>query len=78
MRATACPCLLISRGDAPGIVDRRDVVASDCERVRVVHGSEEEVREQEDAFYGSLPRAVSEFFFGTFWEGLTPDPTESG
>ncbi len=60
------------------IADRKDVVASDCERVRVVHGSEEEVREQEDAFYGSLPQAVLDFFFGTFWEGLTPDPTESG
>jgi hypothetical protein len=46
--------------------------------VRVVHGSEDEVLEQEDAFFESLPPAVTGFFFGTFWEGLTPDPTESG
>ncbi|MBA2713446.1 MAG: hypothetical protein H0U55_07835, partial [Rubrobacteraceae bacterium] len=57
------------------IVDRKDVVADDCERVRVVHGSEEEVFEQEGAFFESIPPAVSEFFFGTFWDGLAPDPT---
>jgi hypothetical protein len=60
------------------MADRKDEVASDCERVRIVHGTEAEVIEQEEAFFDSLPRSVTEFFFGTFWEGLTPDPTESG
>jgi Ca2+-binding RTX toxin-like protein len=57
------------------IVDRKDVVAGDCERVRVVHGSVEEVFAKQGAFFDALPPAVSEFFFGTFWEGLAPDPT---
>jgi Ca2+-binding RTX toxin-like protein len=56
------------------IVDRKDVVAGDCERVRVVHGTEAEVREQEDAFYGSLPKAQSEFIFTFIDEQLAPDP----
>jgi hypothetical protein len=58
------------------IVDRKDVVAGDCERVRVVHGSEEEVFEQEDAFFGSLPSAQLEFFFTFFDAQLAPDPFE--
>ena len=62
------------RGFDRAMVDRKDVVAGDCERVRVVHGSEEEVFAQEDAFFASLPPAVSEFF-GTFCNGLAPDPT---
>jgi Ca2+-binding RTX toxin-like protein len=56
------------------IVDRKDVVAGDCERVRVVHGTEAEVREQEDAFYGSLPKAQREFIFTFIDEQLAPDP----
>jgi RTX calcium-binding nonapeptide repeat (4 copies) len=60
------------------IADRKDAVASDCERVRFIHGTEAEATEQEEAFFESLPPAVTEFFFGTFWEGLAPDPTESG
>jgi Ca2+-binding RTX toxin-like protein len=58
------------------IVDRKDVVAGDCERVRVVHGSEEEVFEQEGAFFESLPPAQREFFFTFFDEQLAPDPFE--
>ena len=58
------------------IVDRKDVVADDCERVRVVHGSAEEVFEQEDAFYGSLPPEQLEFFDTFFEEQLAPDPFE--
>jgi hypothetical protein len=64
------------------IVDRKDVVAGDCERVRVVHGSEEEVFAQEDAFLASLPPATREFFdfenglANFFEEQLAPDPFE--
>ena len=56
------------------IADRRDVVADDCEKVRVVHGSEEEVYEQEDAFFASLPPAVLEFFDTFEEEQLAPSP----
>jgi len=56
------------------IVDRKDVVAGDCERVRVVHGSVIEVFEQQGAFFESLPRAQREFFFN-FFDRLAPDPT---
>jgi Ca2+-binding RTX toxin-like protein len=66
------------------LADRKDVVADDCEKVRVVHGTEAEVEEQEQAFIESLPPAVSEFF-GTFFERdaffeeqLAPDPTAGG
>jgi Ca2+-binding RTX toxin-like protein len=58
------------------IVDRKDVVAGDCERVRVVHGSEEEVLKQEDAFFESLPPEQLEFFDTFFDEQLAPDPFE--
>jgi Ca2+-binding RTX toxin-like protein len=44
------------------MADSKDVVADDCEKVRVVHGTEAEVLDQEDAFKKSLPRAVREFF----------------
>jgi hypothetical protein len=66
------------------IVDRKDVVAGDCERVRVVHGSERKVFEQEGAFFESLPPAQREFFdaendFANFFEEqLAPDPTVGG
>ena len=59
------------------VADSKNVVADDCERVRVVHGTEAEVMEQEGAFFESLPPAVSEFF-DTFSDRLAPDPTAGG
>jgi hypothetical protein len=59
------------------LADSKDLVADDCERVRVVHGTEAEVMEQEGAFFESLPPAVSEFF-DTFFDRLAPDPTAGG
>ena len=56
------------------VADRKDVVAADCERVRVVHGSIEEVFAQEEGFFESLPQAVLEFFGTFFEEQLAPDP----
>ena len=44
------------------LADRKDLVAPDCERVRIVHGSLEEVRQQEEEFFQSLPPS--------FFEGL--------
>jgi Ca2+-binding RTX toxin-like protein len=44
--------------------DRKDVVARNCERVRIAHGSREEVLQQEDRFLASIPRS--------FFEGLYP------
>jgi hypothetical protein len=61
------------------LADRKDRVAEDCERVRVVHGSVEEVFEQEDAFFESLPpkAALGEEFWDTFFEDqLAPFPGE--
>jgi Ca2+-binding RTX toxin-like protein len=58
------------------LADSKDVVADDCEKVRVVHGSKAEVRQQEDAFFESLPRAVREFFDTFFNEQLAPFPGE--
>jgi hypothetical protein len=46
------------------LADRRDVVAPDCERVRIVHGSREEVLQQEEEFFASIPPS--------FFEGLQP------
>jgi Ca2+-binding RTX toxin-like protein len=61
------------------VVDRKDVVGPNCERVRVVHGTEAEVLRQEEAFVASLPRGVREFFdvennFDKFFEQLAPFP----
>jgi hypothetical protein len=56
------------------VADRKDEVADDCERVRVVHGTEAEVLEQEQAFFASIPQAVI-VFFNTFFDRLAPDPT---
>ena len=39
------------------LADREDTVARDCERVKIVRGSREEVRDQEDAFFESLPES---------------------
>jgi Ca2+-binding RTX toxin-like protein len=46
------------------LADRKDVVAPDCERVRIVHGSLEEVRQQEREFFQAIPPS--------FFEGLQP------
>jgi hypothetical protein len=43
------------------MADKKDVVADDCEKVRVIHGTEAEAAEQEQAFFESLPPAELEF-----------------
>ena len=48
------------------IADRASLVAPDCEKVVVVHGSKENSFEQSDAFYESIPQS--------FFEGLPPPP----
>jgi Ca2+-binding RTX toxin-like protein len=48
------------------LADRKDTVARDCERVKIVRGSREEVLEQVDAFFESIP--------GSFFRGLPPNP----
>jgi RTX calcium-binding nonapeptide repeat (4 copies) len=49
------------------LADTRDVVTpADCEKVRIVQGSREEVLRQEEAFFASIPRS--------FAEGLPPEP----
>jgi hypothetical protein len=55
------------------MADSKDVVADDCEKVLVVHGSKKEVLKQEDTFFKSLPPATREFF-NTFDEQLAPSP----
>ena len=59
------------------VADSKDVVADDCEKVLVVHGSKKEVGKQEEAFFNSLPAAEMEFW-DTFFERLAPDPTAGG
>ena len=49
------------------LADRKDTVARDCERVKIVRGSREEVLEQEEAFFESIPES--------FFRGLPPDPS---
>ncbi|MDQ5828166.1 MAG: hypothetical protein M3441_29010 [Chloroflexota bacterium] len=44
------------------LADRKDLVSADCERVRIVHGSLEEVLQQEEEFLASIPPS--------FFEGL--------
>lgn len=56
------------------VADSKDVVADDCEKVRVVHGSKKEVLKQEDAFFKSLPPAQRKFFDTFFEEQLAPFP----
>jgi Ca2+-binding RTX toxin-like protein len=46
------------------LADRKDVVAPDCEKVRIVHGSREEVTQQLNEFLASIPPS--------FFEGLQP------
>jgi hypothetical protein len=48
------------------LADTKDVVAPDCEKVRIVHGSLEEVVQQEEQFFASIPPS--------FFEGLAPPP----
>ena len=48
------------------IADRASVVAPDCEKVVVVHGSLEDSFRQSDRFYDSIPQS--------FFEGLPPLP----
>ncbi len=59
------------------LADRKDVVADDCEQVRVLRGSFEEVLEQEEAFFEALPPAYGEFFDTFFEEQLAPFPATS-
>lgn len=73
------------RGFDRALVDRKDAVAPDCEKVRVVRGSVEEVMAQETAFFENVPPSVTQFFgtwetfFSTFFEEqLAPDPTVGG
>ena len=56
------------------VADSKDVVADDCEKVLVVHGSKKEVLKQEDTFYKSLPPAQGKFFDTFFDEQLAPFP----
>jgi Ca2+-binding RTX toxin-like protein len=46
------------------LADSKDLVSPDCERVRIVHGSREEVLQQEEEFLASIPPS--------FFEGLQP------
>jgi Ca2+-binding RTX toxin-like protein len=48
------------------LADSRDVVAPDCETVRIVQGSRKQVRQQEERFFESIPQS--------FFEGLPPFP----
>ena len=56
------------------VADTQDVVADDCEKVLVVHGSKKEVLKQEEAFFKSLPPATRKFFETFFEEQLAPVP----
>ena len=49
------------------LADRKDTVARDCERVKIVRGSREEVLAQVVAFFESIPQS--------FFQGLPPDPS---
>jgi hypothetical protein len=50
------------------------MVADDCEKVLVVHGSKAEVLDKEDAFIASLPPTTREFFDTFFEEQPAPFP----
>jgi Ca2+-binding RTX toxin-like protein len=57
------------------ISDRADLVAADCEKVVVVHGSLEDSFRQANRFFESLPPSLGEEFFDTlFEEDLAPYP----
>ena len=57
------------------LADREDLVAPDCERVRIVRGSLEEVKQQEEEFFASLPpeflRRLQPCFLGWVGANLT-------
>ena len=59
------------------LADSKDVVADDCEKVRVVRGTKAEVMKQEEALIESLPQAELEFW-GTFFDRLASHPTAGG
>jgi Ca2+-binding RTX toxin-like protein len=58
------------RGFDRVLADRNDVVAPDCERVRVVHGSRAQVIRQQEAFLEAIPES--------FFRGLAPNPFGGG
>jgi len=53
------------RGFDRVLADRKDLVAPDCEKVRIVHGSREEVLQQEEEFFEPIPQS--------FFDGLNPE-----
>jgi Ca2+-binding RTX toxin-like protein len=58
------------------VADSKDLVAEDCEKVRLVRGSRAEVLKQEETFLESLPQAERRFFdcHNFFEEQLAPFP----
>jgi len=46
------------------VVDTKDVVAADCERVKVAHGSKAEILRQDNAFFRAIPESFFEGIFG--------------
>ena len=56
------------------ISDRADLVAPNCEKVLVVHGSLDDSFRQADRFRASLPSSQREFFDTFFEEQLAPFP----
>ena len=56
--------VLCGRGFDRVLADRADVIAPDCERTTIVHGSSEDVIRQEERFFESVPES--------FYEGLPP------
>ena len=57
------------------IADKADLVAPDCEKVVVVHGSLDDNFRQADRWFESLPPSLGEEFFETlFEEHLAPFP----
>ena len=58
--------VLCGNGRDRVLADRADVIAPDCEKVLVVHGSLEDIERQEDIFYESIQR----FFKGIHFPRL--------
>src|SRR5215203_514477 len=56
--------VVCGRGFDRVLADRADVIAPDCERMVVVHGSREDIIRQERRFFESVPES--------FFEGLPP------
>jgi hypothetical protein len=61
---------IVSCGDGRDqvLADRADVLRGKCERVVVVHGSQEDIERQIDNFYNNQP--LQKFFRGIRWPGL--------